>query len=268
MIISLVSDFGSSSNYLAMAELSIRKHIPDAELVHWARDITPLSILESAYYIKTGIDFFPKNSFHLILSDIIMSFPTQIMVAKINGNYYLGVDNGILTAAHPENEAEFHVTKSFAGNYQEFLSKSCEAILSLNEKDIEANELFQTYHPQVYYKFPQINLMNDGNTIEIMVIYIDSYGNIVTNLKKDIFEHIAGDRPYQINLTRNEILHKIYNHFSEADSGGIVAYFNEFGFMQIAMSSRGGAHSSSLLGLYVFEDNSYINSFIKIEFQT
>lgn len=265
MFVSIISDLGSSSPYLAMAELMIKEQITDAQVIHAAQDLAPFKVIDNTYFLKCAVGIFPSGTFHLILSDVIMALPTQLMLCQHEGNFYLGIDNGILPATFSEEKVSYYIFKDFANSYQEFLSQTCEAIKSILQEEKISEDFFQEFEPKVYKEFPKIIVQE--NKIECMVIFIDNYGNIVTNLKKEEFEKNRQGRNYEINLTRTETIYKIYDSFSSAGKGEIIAYYNEFGFMQISMRSRDPGHSSSVLGLVVYDNNSYINNTIYIKFK-
>lgn len=265
MFVSIISDLGKSSPYLAMAELRIKEQIKNAQIIHAAQDLEPFKVIDNAYFIKCTAGCFPSGTFHLILSDVIMTLPTQLMLCQYQDNFFLGIDNGILPAAFSGESLSYYIFKDFANSYQEFLSQTCEAIKSITSIGKISDEIFQEFVPKIYKEFPKIIVQE--NNIECMVIFIDTYGNIVTNLKKEEFEKYSQGRNYEITLTRTETIYKIYDSFSSAGKGQIIAYYNEFGFMQISMRNKEPGHSSSVLGLIVYENNSYINNTIYIKFK-
>jgi S-adenosylmethionine hydrolase len=93
------------------------------------------------------------------------------------------------------------------------------------------------------------------------VLYIDNYGNVITNISKKMFNDIGKGRNYKVNASRYSFT-KIFNKYNEItginskDSrqfdGNKLAIFNSAGFLEIAvyrsnLNTVGGA--STLLGL-------------------
>src|SRR5690606_3997818 len=94
------------------------------------------------------------------------------------------------------------------------------------------------------------------------VIYIDNYGNVVTNIQKILFEAYRNGRSYEIlaRTTKIKEVHNTYNgivnynldHGQRKGAGDALALFNAAGYMELAifksdLNSVGGA--STLLGL-------------------
>ena len=102
---------------------------------------------------------------------------------------------------------------------------------------------------------------DDGNSIKGYVIYIDHFGNVVTNISKKQFLEVAKGRSYEIVLRTKNIKTILPNYSAIASSekypiknyeGEKLAIFNTAGFLEIAVfrsnpSKLGSA--SSLLGL-------------------
>ena len=109
---------------------------------------------------------------------------------------------------------------------------------------------------------------NDKNSIKGYVIYIDHFGNVVTNITKKLFLEIAKGRPYEIpimqgkNQKRMAPIKNIWAKYSDIANAGNydiknyegdkLAIFNEAGHLEIAIfrsnPMRVGS-ASSLLGL-------------------
>jgi S-adenosylmethionine hydrolase len=92
------------------------------------------------------------------------------------------------------------------------------------------------------------------------VVYIDHFGNAVTNISKKMFLEASKNRPYEVqfkNKKAKNILAK-YSDYELIDkrnlsliSGSSVAIFNESGFLEIGIyrSNPKVATASSLFGI-------------------
>src|SRR5690606_32688360 len=103
---------------------------------------------------------------------------------------------------------------------------------------------------------------NNGMTISGNVIYIDNYGNVVTNIQKSLFEAYRNGRSFEISARTNKIkeVHHGYNGIvnynidreQRRGAGDSLALFNSAGYLELAiyksdLNSVGGA--STLLGM-------------------
>ena len=108
----------------------------------------------------------------------------------------------------------------------------------------------------------------DKNSIKGYVIYIDHFGNTVTNISKQLFLEIGKGRPYEILMNDRarqrdkkniKTIWPKYSDMATSDrypiknyEGEKLAIFNEAGFLEIAIFRSNPASvgsASSLLGL-------------------
>ena len=113
-----------------------------------------------------------------------------------------------------------------------------------------------------YMKEVEPYLNAEKNQIIGHVIYIDNYGNVVTNINRKLFDNTGKGRNYNV-LARNVKFTEIYNTYSDAinfkiekdkreEDGKKLAIFNSAGYIELAIyksnpSTVGSA--SSLFGL-------------------
>ena len=94
--------------------------------------------------------------------------------------------------------------------------------------------------------------INNGNSLVGEVIYIDRFGNLITNIERNVFHAIKNNRDFTIQLPRGkkvQNIHKTYNDVKECE---IVALFNSSQLLEIAINradknAKSGA--STLLGI-------------------
>ncbi len=180
-----------------------------------------------------------------------------------NDQYFICADNGILSMLTqkiiPQKIVSLHLPPSIAHNataMDVFVTVSCHiargGLLNVIGKEItkikEVTEL-------------QAVVSQDSSYIKGYAIYIDHFGNVVTNISRQLFTEIGKGRKYEVSFKNYKLKTILPNYYSiinfEQNSikfyeGKEIAIFNEAGFLEIAMyrsnpNSVGGA--SSLLGL-------------------
>jgi S-adenosylmethionine hydrolase len=103
---------------------------------------------------------------------------------------------------------------------------------------------------------------NNGQTIVGSVIYIDNYGNVITNIEKGLFEAYRKGRGFELNA-RNKKITQIHHKYSDIINfelekaqrkgpGDLLALFNSNNYIELAIyksdqNTVGGA--ATLLGL-------------------
>lgn len=261
-IITLTSDFGLKDHHVASMKGAILSEIPDANIVDISHNISPFNIIETAYIVKNAIKNFPKGSINIIAVDAEYSLKNKLIVAKIDNKYFVTADNGILSFMVSEtNDSSFFEINisSDNNNYsiKTLINTACHiargGTMSVIGKPIS------TIKEQKSAK-PSIN--EDGNKVIGAVIYIDNYGNVITNITREFFALAKGNNKSFEIVARNNKWKTIFNKYNEIENfktddteikdGQKLALFNSSGFLELAiyrsnLKTVGGA--STLFGL-------------------
>ena len=262
-IITLTSDFGTKDYFVSAAKGRIYSALPTAHVVDISHKITPFSINETAYVIKNAYKHFPKGSVHIIAVDAEWSIENKHYVFLLDDHYFVCANNGIISlitqTIQPKKVIEITLPQNTEDGYflENFISAACHiarggnlSVIGKETQDVK--ELIEIR--------PTIN--SDKNQIIGNVVYIDNFGNIITNINKDLFKKIGQGRKFELHA-RGYIFTKIFDRYNEAenleipankrmDDGKKLALFNSDNDLEIAvyksnLKSVGGA--SSLLGL-------------------
>lgn len=263
-IITLTSDFGAKDHSVAAVKGAILSEISDVILVDITHQVSPFHIGEASYIIKNAYHNFPKGSIHIIGVDSELTPENKHLALFLDGHYFICANNGIMSLIaseiKPEKVVEINIHNSIETNFTvldvfvkvaahiarggtlEVIGKPCEKIKQLKEFTPIVNE--------------------KQNQIIGHVIYVDNFGNAITNISKRLFEQIGKGRKFVISA-RQSTFTKIYDTYSHAinfnvekskreEEGKKLAVFNASQFLEIAIYKSnphtvGGA--SSLLGL-------------------
>ena len=262
-IITLTSDFGTKDYFVSAAKGRIYSELPNARVIDISHKITPFSINETAYVIKNAYKHFPKGTVHIIAVDAEWSIENKHLVFLLDEHYFICADNGIISlitqAIKPKKIIEITLPRNEEDNYflSNFISAACHISrggnLNLIGKEISnIKELTEV--------IPVVN--QEKNQVIGNVIYIDNFGNLITNIDKTLFKKIGQGRKFELHV-RSYIFTKIFDRYNEIvnfetplekrkDDGKRLALFNADNYLEIAvyksnLQSVGGA--SSLLGM-------------------
>ena len=187
----------------------------------------------------------------------------QHIVMQWNDHYFIAADNGILSMLSQKIVPQKIVAITIhdrlpneATDLDVFVKVACHLAKGglMNVIGREINTIKKVTNLQA-------TLSDDGSSLKGNVIYIDHFGNVVTNISKKYFIEVAKGRPYEIVLKTKNIKTILPNYSAIANSdkypiksyeGEKLAIFNEAGFLEIAIfrsnPSKVGS-ANSLLGL-------------------
>lgn len=257
-IISLSSDYGLKDPYRAVVHGVLAELAPQIRVIDLSHEISPANTLEAAFIIGHAYSSFPKASVHLILSQEL-SGSGAYLAMELDGHYFIAADNGVLSllqgakrakAIHRIEIAEKEKSL-FPG--RDFLTKAAVHLaqggaLSILGKPV--SEIKQS-------KAPQPKVDRERRIINGHIVYVDRFGNLITNIPKVLLQELVLKKNFQINLPRNKALDKIASSYQDKSKDGVLALINSLGLLEIAFrDSQSNEYNgaNSLLGLKVMDE--------------
>jgi S-adenosylmethionine hydrolase len=102
----------------------------------------------------------------------------------------------------------------------------------------EGKKLEEIAAPTIdYYKAFQFESFVNGNILRGKGIYVDDFGNIITNITKEKFAEVVGKRNFLITLPGIRIT-KIQTTYDEVKFGMPLLLFNSFGYLEVAVNGK------------------------------
>jgi len=262
-IITLTTDFGLKDHFVGALKGKILSKYPEAQIIDISHHIDLFNIAEASYVIKSAYTSFPEGTVHLIGVDSERTASNKHVILHYNNHYFVCADNGILSLLlqkeSPQNLFEINIADRLESNVSDmdiFVSVASHVAKggSLNAIGIEMEHLKPINEIQA-------NTESDKNSIKGNVIYIDHFGNCVTNISQEMFYEIGNDRAFEIKFGTKTIkkIHQSYSDFTIRENytlkdyeGEKLALFNEAGFLEIAIYKSNPntvGSANSLLGL-------------------
>lgn len=263
-IITLTTDFGEKDHFVGAIKGSIYSELEGVKIVDISHNVSPFNVLEAAYIIQNAYKSFPKGSIHLIGIDSELNPDNKHIAVKLDDHYFICANNGIMSMICNEITAdkivEINIHNKLETNFpvlDVFVRVACHVArggtLEVVGKVISNIKPIKNLNP----------FINDEQSQIIgSVIYIDNYGNVVTNIRRKFFEQIQKGRSFEISA-RSYKFKEIYKKYSDIvnfevpeeerqDEGRGLVVFNSSDYLEIAIYKSDLAtvgSASSLMGL-------------------
>ncbi|SEB39105.1 hypothetical protein SAMN04489761_0386 [Tenacibaculum sp. MAR_2009_124] len=263
-IITLTTDFGIKDHFVGAVKGAIFSELPDANVIDITHQISPFNITETAYILRNAYKSFPEGTIHIVGVDSELSKENKHLAIELDNQYFICPDNGLISMiaseVNPTKIVEINIHNHINSSFPvlDVFVKAASHIArggSLNVIGKEIQELKTLV--EIQPKTNQAKTIIKGG-----VIYIDNYGNIITNINQKLFTSIGKGRSFTITAGRYKFteVFKSYNGIVDYNipeekrqyDGEKLAIFNSAGFLEIAiyksnLETVGGA--STLLGL-------------------
>jgi len=262
--ITLTTDFGYKDFSIAVTKAAIYKNIPGVIVIDISHQISPYNKTQAAYILKNSYKSFPPGTIHIIGIESELTPENSHLAMHFDNHYFIGANNGIFSLIteniKPDKIVEINIHKNIISNFpvidvfvkvaQHLSSKGSLDVIGKKIKDIK--ELTEIK--------PVINQKKDQ--ILGSVIYIDNYGNVITNITKKVFNEVGKSRSFTIEARRVKFK-EIFSSYSQAidfsvnkerreEDGKKLALFNSAGHLELAIyksNPESVGSASSLFGL-------------------
>lgn len=263
-IITLTTDFGLKDHFVGAIKGHIYSELPGATLVDISHQVSPFHIQECAYLLKNAYKAFPEGSIHIVGVDSEKTTENTHLALKVDQHFFITADNGVISLiteeVSPEKVVEIQLPNTISSAFpvlDVFVKVACHlargGTLEVIGRPFSDIRSIREITPTV---------TNNGNTILGSVLYIDNYGNVVTNISKNLFEAYRKGRKFTLEARNKRLteIHKKYSDIINFDleksqrrgAGDLMALFNSSGYIELAiyksnLNTVGGA--ATLLGL-------------------
>jgi S-adenosyl-L-methionine hydrolase (adenosine-forming) len=183
---------------------------------------------------------------HLIGIDTVDNADTRYLAIKYKNHYFVGADNGIFSLmfdTSPQEMVEINIVQDLKFLHfplaDIFVKAACHLAKSgkLTEIGIPVTDIEKKMNLQ-----PVI----EKNLIKGVVIYIDSFQNVITNITKEFFNTVQQGRRFMLSFKRNETINHLSWHYNEVPEGEKLCLFGISDHLEIAINK---GNASGLLGL-------------------
>jgi S-adenosyl-L-methionine hydrolase (adenosine-forming) len=186
-IITLTTDFGTGSPYVAAMKAVILGTAPDATLVDISHDVPPFDMAQGAFVLWLGTRHFQPGMVHVGVVDPGVGTERRPIAFALNGSFYVGPDNGLFDMVIRESENaptdifQLHRPTGISATFEgRDVFAPTAAALALGQS---LSDLGQPVPG------PLVKLPAQGPA----VVWVDRFGNLITNLKPPLTAlHVNG----------------------------------------------------------------------------
>jgi len=267
-IITLTTDFGEKDHFAGAIKGTIYTELNDVRIVDISHSVSPFNISEAAYIIQNAYSCFPKGTIHIIGIDSELNKGNKHIAVKLDDHFFVCANNGIMSMIcaeiAPDKIVEINIHDKIETTFpvlDVFAKVACHiargGTLEVIGKPNSTIKPIRNLIPFVNEEKDQII----GN-----VIYIDNYGNVISNIKRKFFESIQKGREFEI-LARGYKFKKIHHKYSDIvnfeipeerrhDEGRDMVVFNSSEYLEIAIYRSNSAtvgSASTLMGMKMMD---------------
>jgi S-adenosylmethionine hydrolase len=258
-VITLTTDFGADDAYVAVMKGVILSTNPEVNIVDITHSVEPQNVYQAAFILGYTYRYFPKKTVHVAIVDPGVGSERRGVILKTPSALFVAPDNGILSYVIDELSSTEDLTVQYSQDQDLVtLGKGFEAVaiteprfwrhpvsttfhgrdifapvaaaLSLDISPYECGEKITSLH---VFPIPKPLIDYQGN-LTGTVLYVDHFGNLITNIKKsdlpdkDILIEAAG-----------RLIQGITNYYAEGKE--LMTIIGSSGYLEISLKNGSAA---------------------------
>ncbi|MBX9851039.1 MAG: SAM-dependent chlorinase/fluorinase [Cytophagaceae bacterium] len=242
-IITFMSDFGHRDHYVAAVKAKILSINPNINIVDISHSIEQFNIPHAAFVLRSVFRDFPKGTVHLVSVNAPGGEKDKMIAIKLEEHFFVGVDNGLFSLLSEKDPVviELRPDANFSPVFPERTVLASAAVslasgISIYNLGKQQGGVRKMLNRQLKVTSGQLS----GH-----IVHVDNYGNLITNISKEMFEGIRDGRNFIIHFGM-EKMDSIAESYDGVDNGDCLILFNSIGMMEIAISQ---GNAAQLLGL-------------------
>ena len=252
-IITLTTDFGSGSAYVAAMKGVILSINPAARLIDISHSIPAQDIRQAAIVLAAAAPWFPPDTIHVAVVDPGVGSARRILYARFGDQQFLAPDNGLLSLVARRAAASFVLGVNDPRYWRDEVSPTFHgrdifapvaARLSLG---LDPVLLGPAVHDMVELTWPEVKRM--ANRIEGSVRSIDSFGNLITDITTEMLAGVPTGEATTIRCDEHETS-GIFRTYADQPEMTLIALVGSSGFLELAIV---GDSAAAMLGVRVGE---------------
>jgi len=221
---------------------------PDATLADITHDIAPQDILGGALELAAAYSFFPQGTVFLCVVDPGVGSARRGIAAEAGGYQFVAPDNGLLTQVFKTSVPASVVELTERTYARPIVSRTFEGrdrfapAAAWLAQGTDLSSLGPPVRDWLRLDIPEPHA--DDAQLSGVVVRVDRFGNLVTNIDRTTFNAVAAGKRIQIAITDRPVT--LVTTYADAEAGSVCALFGSTDHLEIAVS---GGSAAERLGL-------------------
>lgn len=245
-IITLTTDFGAGSLYVAAVKGVILSVNPLAEIVDICHTIRPQDIAGAAIVVDEASRWFPEESLHVAVVDPGVGTPRRILYLESGKRHFVAPDNGLLSLVARRDpprrvisveNPEFWLPELSSTFHGRDIMAPVAARISMG---MPATRLGPTV--DAIESLPSPDPVIESESITGWVIWVDHFGNLVTNIDRAAWTAIPRGRPWKLRCAGRDF-QELVRTYGDRASGEVVALFGSTDRLELSVVNGSAAEN-------------------------
>ncbi|NBC25138.1 MAG: hypothetical protein GVX78_05945, partial [Bacteroidetes bacterium] len=230
-LFTLITDSGKDHYSVGRMKGLILSGCPEAQIVDITHEVEHFNKVEAAHQLEACYHDFPEGSIHIVHVNAYYAPVSKWIALKVNNRFFIGPNNGLFSLAFEGlSYPVYEIGTSADGNSWPGQVMTHAAIHIAEHGTLTGFPICKDYDERI-----KLHPVVRDKTIRGTVIYIDEYGNAITNISRTLYEEVRKGRQFALYFKRFDPITYVSDHYAEEGVGDTLCRFNSLGFLEIAI---------------------------------
>ena len=242
-LVTFLSDFGEKDYYVPAVKARMLAINPQLSIIDISHSVEPSSMEHAAFLLRSTFREFPKGTVHLVGFNTLGPMNQGYIGVKLEDHIFVGPNNGIFSLIADHDPG---IMVAFADIHVKDTTFPTRDILAPIAAKVASGAAIHDFGGPLgnFRKLMSRQAKATKEQIIGHVIRIDQYGNLLTNIRRDVFEKLNPGK-FSIHFGR-ESMQRIQTNYDQVELGDPFALFNCLDLLEIGINH---GHAGKLLGL-------------------
>ena len=243
-VVTLTTEWKPDDIYSGIIKGKLCSLCPGVIIIDNATGIPVFNISHASFVIRNTYNNYPKGTIHIICVHSEANKEKDHLIVKAKDHFFIGTDNGIFNLIlNSDPDEVIRIKHEGITDELEVFAKAA-AGLSAGKNPAELGKSVKDIREKV-----PLRATIDKDVIIGSIIFIDSYGNVVSNITREVFHRVFENRDFRVFIQSNRnYTSQISLKYSDVPVGEMLTRFNSLDLLEISIN---GANVSELLSLSI-----------------
>jgi S-adenosyl-L-methionine hydrolase (adenosine-forming) len=243
-VITITTDFGHKGPFAAVMQGVILSRFPAARIIDLMHEIPPQWPPEAGFWVGRCYRYFPRGTVHLAIVDPGVGTGRDILIVEYDQHIFMAPDNGLLARLLESADSASIFTldpgalerlgipsPSMTFHGRDIFAPIAAEMAAGRTTPVAVGRPCREWAP-AWLDEPDVT----ARTINGVVVTIDTFGNLITNIDGGLLERFANAA---VAIAGHDI--PLLETYGRATPGDYLALVNSFGVLEIARAEGNAA---------------------------
>ena len=253
-VVAIMTDFGLGESDVGVMKAVIIGITPEAQIIDVTHDIPPQNVPSGAWVLSYGYRYYPGGTVFVCVVDPGVGSSRNAIAVHAGDWYFVGPYNGLFSYIYAEqtihgavvlSNSAFHLPQVSSTFHGRDIFAPAGAHLA---RGVALHELGTSLDQEALQRIDVQPPERHGSHIDAQILYVDAFGNLVTNIPLSIVPDLFSSKHIQIVFLTNQVVVDRCRHFfaeGPVDNQPFI-FGDSSGYVGVAIQNGNAARSLGL----------------------